>query len=215
MPITKAEYTEQLRAEQQDLLAFLKTLADEQWDVPSLCDGWKVRHVVSHITYGYTAGLPTIAWRLLPYRFNVPAGSKEVSIQYGDSHRPAEILTALEGGFAHPKGLGRLIPPHERLTDHLIHQQDIRRPLSLTRDFPRERLVAVLDALPRIGGFMQSKKRVAGLRLVATDIDHTVGEGAEVRGPAESLILAASGRTVGLDALSGEGASILTDRLKS
>lgn len=94
-------------------------------------------------------------------------------------------------------------------------RSDIRRPLGLPRDFPRERLVAVLDALPRIGGFMQTKKRIAGLRLVATDIEHTVGDGAEIRGPAEALILAASGRTAGLDELTGEGVNVLTERLKA
>lgn len=75
--------------------------------------------------------------------------------------------------------------------------------------------MAVLDALPRIGGFMQSKQRVRGLRLVATDVDHTVGDGPEVRGPTEAIILAASGRPVALDELSGQGVELLTNRLKS
>ena len=68
-------------------------------------------------------------------------------------------------------GLAKMIPLKERLTDHLIHQQDIRRPLGLPREIPAERLVAALDALPTIGGFLQSKKKAAGLRFVASDVD--------------------------------------------
>ena len=33
---------------------FLHGLSDEQWDHESLCAGWQVRHVVSHMTLGYT-----------------------------------------------------------------------------------------------------------------------------------------------------------------
>ena len=30
--------------------ALLEGLAPEQWDHPSLCDGWTVRHVAAHLT---------------------------------------------------------------------------------------------------------------------------------------------------------------------
>ncbi|HEX2737968.1 MAG TPA: DinB family protein, partial [Acidimicrobiia bacterium] len=130
-------------------------------------------------------------------------------------HTPAEIkenfaqLTTKEK----PGGLARVIKTHERFTDHLIHQQDIRRPMNKPREIPRERLVAALDALPRIGGFLKSNQKAKGLRFVATDIDYTLGDGPEVRGPAESLILAISGRPVALPELEGEGLATLRERV--
>ena len=78
---------------------------------------------------------------------------------------------------------------------------------------PSDHLAAALDAMPRISGFLKSNRAAKGLRLVATDIDHTVGEGAEVRGPAEAIVLALSGRPVGLPALSGAGVMTLRDRI--
>lgn len=76
-----------------------------------------------------------------------------------------------------------------------------------------ERLVASLDVLPRLGGFLKSKRHTRGLRFVATDIGHEVGDGAEVRGSAEALILAMSGRPVSLPELDGDGVDVLRSRI--
>ena len=40
---------EHVRAEREDLIAFLATLTPEQWDAQTLCSEWKVRHVVGHL----------------------------------------------------------------------------------------------------------------------------------------------------------------------
>lgn len=54
-----------------------------------------------------------------------------------------------------------------------------------------------------------AKQLVAGVRLRATDGDLVIGDGPEVRGPALALLLAVSGRKVGLDDLDGPGVSTL------
>ena len=104
------------------------------------------------------------------------------------------------------RGISKVIKPAEGLVDHLIHHQDIRRPLGRPRVIPADRLVAALDVVPGLGGFVGAKQRVAGLRLVATDVDWSHGSGPEVTGPGEAILLAASGRPAGLEDLSGEGA---------
>jgi hypothetical protein len=48
--------------------------------------------------------------------------------------------------------------------------------------------------------------------LVGTDADFTVGAGLPIEGPAVSLLLAASGRTVALAELSGPGVAELAAR---
>ena len=65
--------------------------------------------------------------------------------------------------------------------------------------------MAALEVMPGLGGFVGAKKRVAGLRLVATDVDWSHGSGPEVSGPGEAILLAASGRPAGLAELDGAG----------
>ena len=40
---------EMAREERSDLAAFLSTLRPEDWQAPSLCDGWTVKDVVAHV----------------------------------------------------------------------------------------------------------------------------------------------------------------------
>jgi hypothetical protein len=55
-------------------------------------------------------------------------------------------------------------------------------------------------------------KRIAGVRLVATDGDWARGDGPEVRGDSVALMLLLTGRPVG-DDLSGPGAELVLSRL--
>ena len=51
--------------------------------------------------------------------------------------------------------------------------------------------------------------------LVATDLEFTRGDGPEVTGPAEAILLAATGRSVALEDLDGEGVVTLRSRMPS
>ncbi len=77
---------------------------------------------------------------------------------------------------------------------------------------PAETLVAVADNYVRTNLLLGAKRRIAGLRLRATDVDWTHGDGPEVSGPLTSMILAMSGRTPALADLGGEGLQVLTGR---
>lgn len=57
------------------------------------------------------------------------------------------------------------------------------------------------------------KKRIPGLRLVATDTGWSYGAGPEVSGPALSPLLAMTGHVAGLDGLSGGGAAVRGQRM--
>ncbi len=212
---SKSEYRRMTSDELADIRTMLHSLDDRQWDAPSLCEGWKVRHVIGHLCLGASTNplkLPILA---APYGFNIAKASGRESFRYGEEHTTAELLDVFDRLVcaASPVGLGKVAPPNEFFVDKVIHNQDIRRPLGLTRDIPVERLVASLDVLPKLGGFLKSKRHSGGLRFVATDIDHAVGDGPEVRGPAEALILAMSGRPVSLPELHGKGVELLRSRL--
>lgn len=61
---------------------------------------------------------------------------------------------------------------------------------------------------------MPSQGSVKGLRLVATDVDWTAGNGPEVTRPGEALPMAAAGRGEALDDLSGDGLPTLHNRVR-
>ena len=111
------------------------------------------------------------------------------------------------------KGIAKVIKPQESLVDHIVHQQDMRRPLGLPRQIPEGRLLAALDVAPGISGFVGAKKRAAGLRLIATDVDWSYGQGTEVHGTGEAILLALTGRPVVLDELTGDGVATLRSRV--
>ena len=60
-----------------------------------------------------------------------------------------------------------------------------------------------------------TRKRLAGLRLVATDQDWSWGAGDEVRGSSEAVAMAVAGRPVALDDLAGDGVQVLRGRLSA
>lgn len=203
--------------EMGSIAAFLHELDDEQWDAASLCDGWRVRDVVSHMCVGYTTPLPKMVALIARRAFNVDRASKEESIAFGDAHSPAEILSVLERIQRDNirKGITRVIPSKEGLVDHFTHHQDIRRPLGLPRAMPEDRLLAALEAAPSIGGFLKAKGRARGLRFIASDIDWSWGDGPEVKGCGEAILLALGGRPSVLNELGGEGLATLRERVAS
>jgi hypothetical protein len=60
---------------------------------------------------------------------------------------------------------------------------------------------------------MGGPRRLSGVRLVSTDTDWSLGDGAELRGADIDLLLVAAGRPAGLPALNGPGAAIVAGRL--
>jgi hypothetical protein len=79
---------------------------------------------------------------------------------------------------------------------------------------PPERVQPALEHVWS-SSFYGARKRFAGLRFVATDVDWSAGEGAEVRGPSGELLLLLTGRPAGLDGLDGPGAAEAATRLKA
>ena len=113
----------------------------------------------------------------------------------------------------HPRVLPSGFKGGIALTDGTIHHQDIRRALDLPRTIPDHRLVRVLTF--SLGApTLPSKGNAKGLRLIATDVDWTAGDGPVVTGPGEALLMAAAGRASALDALRGDGLSTLQERVR-
>ena len=61
--------------------------------------------------------------------------------------------------------------------------------------------------------FFPGPKLLQGIRATATDADWSAGDGLDVTGPIEALVLTLAGRFAALDQLQGEGIPILRLRV--
>ncbi|MBP2320368.1 uncharacterized protein (TIGR03083 family) [Kibdelosporangium banguiense] len=203
----KSDVWPMVHVERAALIDDLSRLDDEQWETPSLCDGWTVHDVVAHmVNTALTTRLSFVAGLILA-RFDFDRqNARGVERTRGAS--PQETLERFRQVASRTS-----TPPANldtRLVEEVVHGEDIRRPLGLTRSYQQEAVVRALRLQARTpASFGGAKELVAGVRLMATDADLSIGDGPEVTGPALSLLLAISGRRVALDELAGPGAVTL------
>ena len=190
--------------EDADFSALLHELSPDEWEQPSLCDGWRVRDVVGHILDGNELRLWTLPWRLARFGFSSDRSGRHHSIQRAEGRTPEELVRDFDQRDAWA-GTCRVFPPKLVLLDRLVHHQDIRRPLGRPRTIPADRLVAALDATPRLGTVFGAKGRTKGLRFEATDVDWSWGTGPVVEGPGEAILMAMLGRRAAIADLRGPG----------
>jgi uncharacterized protein (TIGR03083 family) len=210
------DYKKLWKDQQDRLVAQARAFDDTQWNAPSLCGGWKVRHVMAHMTYGFATPLPKVLAKMAAYRGNVARASFDVSIELGDRLGRDELIALYDRARRSPKGIGRVLKAQDGYADNVLHELDMRRGAGTApvTPFSEEALRAELDALCAVQSKLFAPARTAqGLALRATDVDWHAGSGPEVAGPAEDLVLALSGRKVGLAALHGDGVAELSRRL--
>jgi uncharacterized protein (TIGR03083 family) len=188
----------------------LEDLMPGQWDEPSLCAGWSVQVAAGHIVNGAEQTPGRFAQRMVVNGLRFNATMDRDARQTG-SRTTAEIigrLRARQDTTNHPPG-----PVAAMLGEIVVHGQDIRRPLGLSGNPDPAAVVACLEMFSGANFPLGAKKRIAGLRVVATDVDWSRGEGPEVRGPGVSLIMAMTGRAAGMEGLAGDGEPALRARV--
>jgi uncharacterized protein (TIGR03083 family) len=208
--MTGADLMTLAEEERADLAALLRTLTPTQWNTRSLCPDWTVRDVALHIVSYEELTTPGLLATFLRGGLRVRTINDVAMTRYRDITTD-DIINLVER-HQRPRGLTSGFKGGIALTDGTIHQQDIRRPLGLTREIPEHRLVQVLDF--SLGApTLPSKRNSKGLHLSATDVSWSHGDGPEVSGPGEALLMAVAGRPDALNQLTGEGASVLADRI--
>jgi uncharacterized protein (TIGR03083 family) len=200
------------RDEMLDLAERFAVLDDDQWNSPSLCAQWRIRDVLGHVTAGAEGvfRFGAIFRGMLRHGFNYNRWIAADG-QLRGRQDPAILLKVLRNAAVNPSA-----PPGTRsvrgLMHVLVHGQDMCRPLGIARNLPEAHLVPVADFVKDDVHMFGAKKRIAGLRLTASDMDWSHGNGPEVTGPAEALVMVMAGRLVALDDLSGEGKAALVSR---
>lgn len=192
-----------VHAERDALIADLEQLPSASWEQGSLCEGWTVHDVVAHLVDSALTTRLGFAAALVRARFDFHR-LNENGLRRRRGATPQETLEGLRRAArstATPPA-----PLDSRLVEEVVHGEDIRRPLGLSRDYPQEaveRAIRSQASTPTaLGG---GKDLVAQVRLESTDADFAIGEGPAVTGPSLSLLLVLSGRRAALDDLGGPG----------
>jgi len=205
------------RAHRQDFVDTLEGLTPDQWLAPSLCSEWRVVDVAAHLAWAPVLGLGAGAAAMVRHGFSLNRMIARSAVGWSE-RGPDAILAQLRDDArtgATPIGM----PPVAALADAVVHGLDVRRPLGLPGQAPVEALAPVAAfALGTpwpinvvVGG--SARRRVAGVRLVATDTAWSSGSGPDVRASAETLLLLLHGRPVAADDLTGPGVPALRARL--
>ena len=198
------EYWQAVRAVRLGVVDLLESLPAEQWDAPSLCQGWRVRDVAGHL-----ALVPTITtWELLAagprVGMNMHRINTRLALRYG-ARPPDELLAQLRANVG-TRRTARVLDTRNSLFDVIVHSQDIALPLGRRFDVPVEHTRMGLQRVWAMGFPFRAQRRLAAFRLQASDTDWAVGSGPQISGPALSLLLLLTGRTrTAMQTLSGPG----------
>jgi uncharacterized protein (TIGR03083 family) len=195
------------RRERAEFAELLASLTAEQWHRPSLCEGWTVQQVAAHTIAYLGQTRIQLASNMVKARWNIDrlnATGLERYMQLA----PERLVDLVTDGIE-PTGAGALYGGRVALIECMVHQQDVRRPLGLPRRIPEDRLRVCLD-YARISPVIAGARRTRGVRLEATDLEWSAGNGPAVRGPGEALLLTMTGRFAPVvSELDGDGVATL------
>jgi uncharacterized protein (TIGR03083 family) len=198
-----------VHSERASLSDYLDTLAPEQWSAPTWCDKWNVRQLVAHLTAAGNITAPHFFGGFIKAGFNFDK-TVDRDLRNYSAGSPADVKArydAIINSNRKPPG-----PAYVALGEVMVHGEDIRRAQGARGDHPEEHLVTLAEMYKKTGLPLHGKKRVAGLKLRATDVEWSTGDGPEVSGPCMSLIMGMVGRTGALADCEGDGLETLRSR---
>src|SRR5690606_8356234 len=109
-------------------------LPAQEWEKPSLCEGWTVRAVAAHLAYASVETPRDTAVGMARAGFRLNRFIRDSAVRWARRDRE-EILGQLRSNAetgARPWGL----PPAAPLLDAVVHGLDMRRPLGRPRAVP-------------------------------------------------------------------------------
>lgn len=199
---------EAIRAERQAFGDVLTDLPDAAWDSRSLCEGWRVREVVAHMT--------------MPFRYRAPAFLAEMVRSRGNFARMADHVARRDAQAP----IGRLLdgwrtnenhpwkPPggglKGALTHDVVHGLDITIPLGIQHPVSEPTLRVVLEQATSPLSLKHFGLDLTGIRLEADNLDWAFGDGEPLCGAAHHLLMVLMDRRLPAKLLSGAPAARFT-----
>ncbi|MDQ3312814.1 MAG: maleylpyruvate isomerase family mycothiol-dependent enzyme [Actinomycetota bacterium] len=188
-------------------------LDDAQLDTPSLCEAWTVRDIVAHLTLPLTSSVRGSLPLIVRSRGSVPRFTVLATAEQAKNYSMPQLVALLRDR-ARREWRPPLLPLQAPLTDLLVHGYDMRQPLGLAHDPPhatvRRALEFVVSSKATLG--FVGRGQLKGVRLEATDLDWSHGDGAPLRGTGISVLAGALGRQPALNELEGEGVAVMRSR---
>jgi uncharacterized protein (TIGR03083 family) len=205
--LTPEESWPVIESQRLALASLLEGLTPRQWSAASLCAGWRVRDVAAHVAL---ASQP-LGWSLVRdavrARGSFDRLNRDVAIRAFPA--PGEIVAVLRRD-ASSRRLPFVTNHRNLVPDILVHGQDIALPLGLDHPMPLPAARAGAAHVWAMGWPFHARRRLAGLRLSATDVPWQAGAGESVSGPIAALLLLLTGRVAAaLPRLDGPGATRL------
>lgn len=203
---------DEIAEERRALADLLEGLTPQQLATQSLCREWRVHDVAAHLVVPLEVGIPRFVLTMVACGGRFDRANVRLAAQ--QARRPVEEIV----GILRSKATHRFTPPgagpEAPLTDLLVHGADIRRPLGIGREIPAERARTCLTFLTtRAAKGLVVDGAFDGLRFEAEDVGWSHGEGPVVRGRAEELLMALTGRDSALGDLHGDGVATLRSRV--
>ncbi|MDN5855229.1 MAG: maleylpyruvate isomerase family mycothiol-dependent enzyme [Actinomycetia bacterium] len=191
---TDTDIRNAITAERGELADILDSLDDADWNQPSLCDGWRVREVVAHITMPFRYSLPRFAFEMVKARGRFDAMADRRARADADVMIERELAAALRDNIGHPWK-----PPGGgmagALSHDVIHGLDFTTPLGIGWVVPEDHMRIIHAGMkPKNIAFFGVD--LDGVELRADDMDWTYGSGEPLQGRAQDLLLVLCGRTL-------------------
>ena len=171
----------------------LEPLPEPAWETPSLCEGWRIREVVAHVT--------TPA-RLTAEQFGAALAEVDGDFQKlsdAVAARDADLPVAEHVANLRSSVLGSWQPPgggaSGALNHAVVHSLDVTLALAVHSVAPDDALRAVLDTQVT-GGVARFDIDPTGYRLIATDLDWAWGTGDRITARAGELVALLCHRTL-------------------
>jgi uncharacterized protein (TIGR03083 family) len=165
-----------IAAQRGELAEMLAGLPAARWDEPTLCEGWRVREVVAHITMPFRYSGRRFMLELAKSRGKFNEMADRCARRDAAALPADELAESLRSKVNHPwqpPGGGHI----GALTHDVIHGLDITEALGLGLSVPAGRLAVVLPNLVTPKGLNFFGVDLAGLELRATDTGWTFGSG--------------------------------------
>jgi uncharacterized protein (TIGR03083 family) len=199
----------------------LARLTPAQWAGPTLCTKWTPGHVLAHLTMPYRLSGPDFMAGLQRCGGDFTTFSDQVA--EADSSIPqAELIRVLADNAGtpwEPPGGGLI----GALSHDVIHGLDMTWLAGIDYDIPSAAMTAVLDSATSpvpAGARDQLAAEVspdadqatvfgfplAGIRVIATDLDWSAGQGAELTGLSRDVLPLLARRAIPRDRFAGPGA---------
>lgn len=198
-----------VETERAALLDDLAGLDEAQWSEQSLCGRWTVEEVVAHLTAAASIGALRWFASVLGARFDFDLHNDRRLAEHRGA-TPAQTLEQFRQVVTSRTSAPG--PTAAWLGEVVVHAQDIRRPLRLSRVPSVETVTEIAQFYARKDFAVASRSAIEGLRAEATDGPFSAGSGPLVSGTTLALTMAMAGRRAYCDDLTGPGAVTVRDR---